>query len=176
MIVHIFAIGMIIQILYILAAGPIGPEILAYDDNKFVIGVPFSATSKASINVIPGSIISFDESSKTFKNSYGDWKYSNKQQDDGHKYDHTGSSIVKGKFANDKDETFAVGAPKAVKLKGRVYICYECFKKDEEITEIIEGPKVGDRFGASLAAADLNGDGIDELIIGAPLYSSEVFQ
>ena len=34
--------------------------------------------------------------------------------------------------------------------------------------------QTGERFGAAIAAVDLDGDGIDELVIGAPLYSSKV--
>ena len=35
------------------------------------------------------------------------------------------------------------------------------------------GRQCGEYFGSSLAAVDVNGDGVDELIIGAPLYSSK---
>ena len=102
--------------------------------------------------------------------------------------DQTGSAMVQGNFfADDMEfEHFAVGAPKANKLTGRVYVCYKCFypkserkdgkDKNPSFQVELEASKkqTGERFGAAVAAVDLDGDGIDELVIGAPLYSSKV--
>ena len=37
----------------------------------------------------------------------------------------------------------------------------------------IHGKQVGTKFGAAIVAIDINMDGIDELLIGAPLYTSK---
>lgn len=37
-----------------------------------------------------------------------------------------------------------------------------------KIKEILLGNQFGEHFGASLAAGDLDGDGLDDLIVGAP--------
>jgi len=118
----------------------------------------------------------YDQSSKT---SY---------LEDPHHMDETGSAMVQGNFfANDMEsEHLAIGAPKVNKLTGRVYVCYKCFKPKAERkdgndknpsfqVELESSQKqTGERFGAAVAAVDLDGNGIDELVIGAPLYSSKV--
>lgn len=34
------------------------------------------------------------------------------------------------------------------------------------------GRQTGEYFGAALAAVDINGDGIEELVVGAPLFTN----
>lgn len=34
-----------------------------------------------------------------------------------------------------------------------------------------QGKQVGENFGAALVAADINGDGLSDLVVGSPMYS-----
>lgn len=34
-----------------------------------------------------------------------------------------------------------------------------------------QGTQLGENFGAALAAADINGDGLSDLVVGSPMYS-----
>lgn len=45
--------------------------------------------------------------------------------------------------------------------------------EDMKMKEIYkwDGAQIGENFGASLVAADINGDGFSDLVVGAPMYS-----
>ena len=141
---------------------------------------------------MPGSIIREQDDNRVI--AEGPWlddydaSSSTAYLEDPHHMDQTGSAMVQGNFFDDdmEFEHFAVGAPKANKLTGKVYVCYKCFypraeRKDDNNenpsfqVELESSKKqTGERFGAAVAAVDLDGNGIDELVIGAPLYSSKV--
>ena len=73
-----------------------------------------------------------------------------------------------------KDD-YAIGAPNANGYRGSVYICPNCFGDGEgsDAATEIQGTQMGERFGHSMCAVDVNGDGFDDIVIGAPLYSTK---
>ena len=72
-------------------------------------------------------------------------------------------------------DDYAVAAPNADtkdgSVLGSVYVCQNCFKDSFGTTIRIHGFQYGEKFGHSLCAVDVNGDGYDDLIVGAPLHS-----
>ena len=42
---------------------------------------------------------------------------------------------------------------------------------DLYIKQEMKGSQMGEYFGAALTAADINGDGLSDLIVGSPMYS-----
>ena len=110
---------------------------------------------------------------------------------DPHKEDLAGTSIAAGRFFDDEEDSsrkadIAVGAPKANGLKGRVYLCKDCFWSGgsntkwklpkEQKSAVLEGTNRGSRFGHSVCSVNLNGkglggSGLDEVVVGAPLFS-----
>ena len=98
----------------------------------------------------------------------------------------TGYALVSGKFfANSSTIQFAAGAPRAGFLTGRVYIFTlaepsSAIAGANNMTIIVElrgenatdeDMAYGSYFGSALAAADVNGDGLDDILVSAPLFS-----
>ena len=165
--------------------GPMGSVLIQTSGGNLVYNVPNTQTRYSTKGLKFGSIIKEQDDKRVIAEGawLDDYDASTKAS---YLEDETGSAMVQGNFfANDKEsEHFAVGAPKANKLAGRVYVCHKCFDHVAQ-AERKNGPsfqvelgsskkQTGERFGAAVAAVDLDGDGIDELVIGAPLYSSKV--
>ncbi|CAN7996424.1 unnamed protein product [Ixodes hexagonus] len=78
-----------------------------------------------------------------------------------------GYSTTVGEFSGDDDPDVAVGMPRGHELAGKVVLYDGKLKHLGNIT----GEQMGSYFGYSVAAADINGDGQDDLVVGAPLFT-----
>ena len=96
-------------------------------------------------------------------------------------HDRFGDRIVTGDINGDGYDEWIISASTATYIededgvnplphyyKGKVYV----YTHDLQLLFTLNGNKYGDCFGTSLALADLNGDGIQEIIVGAPRVSS----
>ena len=41
-----------------------------------------------------------------------------------------------------------------------------------EVFDVLEGDQIGSYFGATICVVDLNSDGVSDLLIGAPMYTT----
>lgn len=92
------------------------------------------------------------------------------------KYSYMGMSMTAGNFLPPsmncgQDETYASGAPRAA-IGGKVILFSKCDGHIMPIHRQLTGDGFASSFGYSLASADLNADGLDDLVVGAPFYSS----
>ncbi|EDV46418.1 integrin alpha-PS2 isoform X1 [Drosophila erecta] len=78
-----------------------------------------------------------------------------------------GYSMVTGDFDGDRSEDVAIGMPRGGNLVGRIVVNRWNMANIFNIT----GRQIGEYFGYSLATSDVDGDGLDDLLIGAPMYT-----
>ncbi|CAG7725397.1 unnamed protein product, partial [Allacma fusca] len=101
------------------------------------------------------------------------WMSSSEEQP----YSYFGYAVSSGKYFSNSKTYYAGGLPRANDLKGKVtlFLPPACSSVSGPCSGTIEGPKslygfhVGSYFGSVLYSMDIDGDGIDELFVGAPM-------
>lgn len=78
-----------------------------------------------------------------------------------------GYSIAVGDFAGQGIQGVAVGVPRGASLKGLVVL----YTWELQNIKNISGSQIGAYFGYSIASGDVDGDGFDDVIVGAPMFS-----
>ncbi|XP_021507764.2 integrin alpha-5 isoform X1 [Meriones unguiculatus] len=77
-----------------------------------------------------------------------------------------GYSVAVGEFSGDDTEDFVAGVP-----KGNLTYGYVTILNGSDIHSLynVSGEQMASYFGYAVAATDTNGDGLDDLLVGAPL-------
>ena len=79
---------------------------------------------------------------------------------------------------------YAVGAPNVINkqgvVAGAVYLCPNCFRESGDTISLhsgfeltLNGFQFGERFGQTVLSIDINGDCYDDIVVGAPLHSTD---
>uniref|UniRef100_A0A674MD29 Integrin, alpha 5 (fibronectin receptor, alpha polypeptide) n=1 Tax=Takifugu rubripes TaxID=31033 RepID=A0A674MD29_TAKRU len=84
-----------------------------------------------------------------------------------HDDSYQGYSVAVGEFSGDGTEDFVAGVPKGLKLYGLVSIL-----NGRDLKTLINytGEQMGSYFGYAVATTDVNGDGMTDLLVGAPMF------
>ncbi|XP_072343147.1 integrin alpha-8-like isoform X1 [Scyliorhinus torazame] len=80
-----------------------------------------------------------------------------------------GYSLAMGEFTGDSEKEYLLGAPRAQNTLGSVHILQ---KADLKTKQTIVGEQVAAYFGYVVAVTDINSDGKDDILVGAPLFIS----
>lgn len=87
------------------------------------------------------------------------------------KYSYLGMSVTGGRYYGNH-MSYAAGAPRA-NDQGQVVIFSKAQSQSEmAVDQIIDGEQFASNFGYEMVTADINGDGLHDLIVAAPFYSS----
>ncbi|OAD60277.1 Integrin alpha-PS2 [Eufriesea mexicana] len=78
-----------------------------------------------------------------------------------------GYSVTTGDFFGNGDSGTAVGVPRGSELLGKVILFTSNMTNPRNVT----GEQMGAYFGYAVASGDIDGDGLDDLIVGAPMYT-----
>jgi len=99
--------------------------------------------------------------------AFGQWPADQMWDDEGF-----GSALAAGDLDGDGHDDLVIGAPWEDDSTGRVFVrpgSGDALRDDSDYYFIeADDPQVGERFGATLAIGDLQGDGAADLVVGVP--------
>ncbi|XP_035266134.1 integrin alpha-4 [Anguilla anguilla] len=93
-----------------------------------------------------------------------------KEESSVHAGSYLGYSVGAGHFSHPNRTDVVGGAPQSEQI-GKVWI-FKIESKNLQIIFEAPGKKLGSYFGAAVCAVDLNSDGLSDLLVGAPMYST----
>ncbi|KAL5006586.1 hypothetical protein ScPMuIL_015392 [Solemya velum] len=149
-----------------------------YDCHMGIMGISatrFNTKSEISIMGAPGMQDFAGGIVKIFsKNNEAHSRVIQRPRDLGLQAGFVGYSVNMGKYFDDRHIYYAAGGPRVGDV-GEVYIFSEdaTSLEDSQIKVVLQGEQLGGYFGGVLCTADVNKDGIDDLLVGAPIYSSD---
>ncbi|XP_054637113.1 integrin alpha-8 [Dunckerocampus dactyliophorus] len=135
-------------------------------EGKLVVGGPGSFYWQGQVMTAGVAEILNGYSSKALLRRVSGEKHTTASEDK-HDDSYLGYSVAVGEFTGDSEQELIAGVPRGAQNFGYVVII-----NSSNLTFIqnFTGEQMASYFGYSVAATDLNGDGMDDVLVGAPLY------
>ncbi|CAB3220791.1 unnamed protein product [Arctia plantaginis] len=134
--------------------------------NTVILGAP-------GLMAFAGGIISYifdpnDTSTRTYLQPIANPYYTTDLEPD----EYFGYSVESGIFQQNGTVLYIGGAPRAELGRGKVLIIEPPTSELNPLNIKLKllGPQIGSYFGASLCCTDINNDGLDDLLVGAPTF------
>ncbi|CAF1211795.1 unnamed protein product [Adineta ricciae] len=150
--------------------------ILSKKPERIIISAPGSFYFRGEVHSLPILEHNWIDSRHPFIAPHYPWRelgwlrypsnYSSNEYDD---WCYRGYAVAVGNFNGDDNQEIIVSIPKLHNYRGAVEIMNS--NLDESSIRTINGTQIGEYFGASLCVIDIDNDGLDDLLIGAPLYT-----
>ncbi|KAG5899741.1 hypothetical protein JTB14_006079 [Gonioctena quinquepunctata] len=140
----------------------LGTSVSFVGDKFALMGAPGPYTWRGTVfgQVVVGDFLSRDKT--IYHGPFGDINTIDK-------YSYLGMSVAGGHFFSKTEYTYISGAPRS-KMMGEVYFFKKYNNEEFNISLIITGEQFASSFGYEVLAVDVNNDGYDDLLVGAPFY------
>ncbi|CAF2584154.1 unnamed protein product [Rotaria sp. Silwood2] len=149
---------------------------LSEKPERIIITAPGSFYFRGGIHSIPILEKNWIDTRHPFTSPHYQWRdagwlrypsnYSSNEYDD---WCYRGYALAIGNFNDDDNQEIVVSIPKLDNYRGAIEIMNS--NLDEYSIRTLNGSQMGEYFGASLCVVDINNDGLDDLLVGAPFYT-----